>query len=167
VTQAKVMWDNILYFMFPALLYLQGYNEDHEFVAKVRDTFMPHHKMNIYMQKCFLELCRDDCDVRDAGFAVASDYMVEELFLAGNSQLTQDEVADLIAMNIRRLKDWGEETLERLYGACGKPIPEKPAEFDQVEGGTGEHLLNWSPYEQKTGAPAAHTPQPEDAYLIR
>jgi flavin-dependent dehydrogenase len=167
VTQAKVMWDNILYFMFPALLFLQGYNEDHEFVSKVRDIFIPHHKINIYMQKCFKELCRDDCDVRDAGFAVASDYMVEKLFLAGNTPLTKDEVEELIRGNINRVKDWADETLERLYGACGKPIPEKPAEFDQIAGGTGEHLLNWSPYEQKTGAPAAHTPQPEDAYLIR
>jgi flavin-dependent dehydrogenase len=167
VTQAKVMWDNILYFMFPSPLFLQNYNEDYEFVAKMRDTFMPHHKMNIYMQQCFRELCRDDCDVRDAGFAVGTNYMIEELFLKGNETLTKDQVAEMMEMNVRRLKDFGEEILERLYGACGKPIPEKPMEFSRIQGGTGEHLLNWSPYEHKTGAAAEAPPQPEDAYLIR
>jgi len=68
VTQAKVMWDNILTSCsrrpVPA-----GLQRGHELVAKVRDTFMPHHKMNIYMQKCFRAL-PDDCDRARRGFAV-------------------------------------------------------------------------------------------------
>jgi flavin-dependent dehydrogenase len=167
VTNSKVMWDNVLYFMFPSLLYLQNYMEDYEFVSKVRDTFMPHHKQNIFMQQQFRELCRDDCDVRSAGFAVGSNNLVEQLFLKGNEKLTKDEVAELVELNIRRMKDISDDVLGRMYEACGKPVPRTPFDEAGIEGGTGEQMFEWAPYEQKTSLPAEQEPQADERYMIR
>lgn len=163
-TQSKVIWDNVLYFMYPSLLFLQDYLTDHEFVAKVREIFKPHYPLNIYMQQRFRELCQDDHDVREAGFAVANDYLIEELFLKGNDRFSKDEVEQMIRKNVERMRDLSEEILMRLYMACGKTPP--PAPYGDIRGGTGEHLLHWSPYEQKTSAPADTEPQP-DAYMVR
>ena len=46
---------------------------DHEFLARVREPLQRAYHMNLYMQRCFRELCREDCDLRSAGFPVASD----------------------------------------------------------------------------------------------
>ncbi|HEX8066860.1 MAG TPA: NAD(P)/FAD-dependent oxidoreductase [Thermoleophilaceae bacterium] len=163
-TQSKVIWDNVLYFMYPSLLGLQDYLTDHEFVAKVRDIFKPHYELNVWMQQRFRELCQDDCDVRQAGFAAATDHTVEEMFLKGNQKLSKDEVEEIIRHNVRRMRDISEEMLTRLYGACGKPVPDGP--WQQIEGGTGEDLIHWTPYERKTSLPSQTDPPP-DTYMVQ
>jgi flavin-dependent dehydrogenase len=165
VTQAKVLWDNVAYFMYPVLLFNQDYMTDHDFVARVREIFKPHFQMNVYMQECFRQLCRDDCDVRSAGFAVGTDYLIEQLFEIAAGELSQAEVGELIALNVKRINQMSMEMCHRLYGACAKAPPPRP-DFG-VEGGTDEHLIHWSPYEQKMSPPAQAEPQPEGSWMIR
>jgi hypothetical protein len=165
VTSAKVLWDNVAYFMYPVLLFNQDYMTDRHLVAQARDLFRPHFRMNVYMQECFRMLSREDCDVRDAGFAVGTDHLIAQLFEIAAGELTKDEVLELVGVNIRRIHQMSVEMCDRLWGACGKEPPPRP-DYG-VDQGTGEDLIHWSAYAQKTAPPAETEPQPEGSWMIR
>lgn len=166
-TAAKVLWDNLSYFMYPVLIFNQGCVLDYEFVAKTRQDFKAHFAMNVYMQRFFREWSTHGTSAKeDAGFVVGSDYLVGELFRAVAEPLTKPEVGELVQLNVERLRSVASEMVTRMSDAAGGPVDPPPFELAGPDL-TGEDLLDWYPYAQRTVQPADAVPQPEDAWLIR
>ena len=161
-TAAKILWDNAFYFMFPVLLFTKGDITDLELLAAVRERIASTHPLNVFMQERFREISR--CDVRAAGFPVASDQGVEDLFEISAMTLGKEEVLERIDTGVRRMCWFAKELCERLYEPTGTAIPEPPC---PVEADGDEALMTWVPYSQRTSAPADTRPQPEDAWMIR
>jgi flavin-dependent dehydrogenase len=166
-TAAKVSWDNLGYFMFPVPLFNSGLLGDHAFVDEMRDVFKPHYRMNLYMQRRFRELCRDDFDLTSAGFARISDGFLEEIFAAASGQLNRAQVASAIKENVRRLQAVGATMIDRLSEAGGRPLGPPPWPIDGAARAQAEAVIEWSPYAQRTAPPAAREPQPAGTYMLR
>jgi hypothetical protein len=161
-TAAKIIWDNASYFMFPVLMFTKDCISDVEFLASVRNSIASTHPLNVYMQRCFREISK--LDVRAAGFPVGSDSSVEELFETASRSMTRDEVGDRIDLGVRRFHALARELTTRLYAAAGRQPPPPPMELPTA---WDEDLLEWVPYEQRTGPPAESRPQPEDGWMVR
>lgn len=161
-TAAKVIWDNALYFMFPVLLFTKDCIIDVDFLASIRQQIASAHPTNVYMQQQFRKLSR--LDIRDAGFPIASDTSVEELFETASSTLTKDEVREKIDLGVKRFGALAHELMQRLYEPTGEAPPPLPGERPSGWDGT---LLNWLPYSQRTAPPAETQPQPADGWMVR
>jgi flavin-dependent dehydrogenase len=164
-TAAKIIWDNAQYFMFPVLLFTKGCITDHALLAEVREPLQKAYQMNLYMQRCFRELCLEECDLRSAGFPVGSDPGVEDLFSTVLTEMSREEVLERVDANVRRLQSLGSELVSRLYEACGRTPP--PLDYDPPPAESDIDLLAWVPYEQRTAAPATVPPQPDESWMIR
>lgn len=165
VTAAKVLWDNAAYFMYPVLVTNTGYLLDYKFTATVRESFKEHFPMNVYMQRCFREWSRIDCDKRAIGFAFAPNALVSDIFDMANGDYTKRDVARLVEQNVERLKTLASEILSRFSDVTGHRPGAPPWESSTtLDGGT---MIGWSPYEQRTAAPALTAPQPDDGWMLR
>ena len=164
-TAAKVIWDNAQYFMFPVLMFTKDCITDPQFLAGVRRPLQQAFHMNVHMQRCFRELSAYDCDIRAAGFPVASDPVVGELFDSVLSEMDTAEVSVRIERNVRALHALGRELLERLYAGCGRPVPQ--LEGDLPPAHSDIPLLDWVSYEQRTGEPALVAAQSAESWMLR
>jgi flavin-dependent dehydrogenase len=164
-TTMKLIWDNASYFHFPAMLFLKGVITDHEFMAQVAGPLRRAYEMTIYMQRCVRELCRDDCDLRSAGFPVPTDQSMEEIFGIVNDDIPKAKVLERVPLHLARLQTLATELTETYYGACGRRPPEP--DYEQPEPETGTELLQWLPYSQRSEPPAMAAPQPEGAWMLR
>jgi flavin-dependent dehydrogenase len=161
LTAAKIVWDNAFYFMFPVLLFTKGCVTDVDFLASIREQIAATHPLNVFMQRRFRELSRQD--VRSAGFPLGSDRGVEDLFAIASSPLSRDEVRERIGVGSRRMAALAHELLERFHGSAGSEPPTPPCPAPAGD----EELLSWVPYSQRTLPPAEAEPQPADAWMIR
>jgi flavin-dependent dehydrogenase len=161
-TAAKILWDNAFYFMFPVLLFTKDDITDLDLLGQVRDQIAATHPLNVFMQERFREISRSD--IREAGFPVASDRGVEDLFEIAGMSLGRAEVLERVETGVRRMSWLAQELCERLYAPTGTPIPVPPV---PVGTAADEALMTWVPYAQRTSAPADTRPQPEDAWMIR
>ncbi len=161
-TAAKILWDNAFYFMFPVLLFTKDDITDLDLLGQVRDQIAATHPLNVFMQERFREISRSD--IRAAGFPVASDRGVEDLFEIAGMSLGRAEVLERIETGVRRMSWLAQELCERLYEPTGTAIPVPPL---PVGADSDEALMTWVPYAQRTSAPAETRPQPEDAWMIR
>jgi len=164
-TAAKVLWDNIAYFMYPVLLFNKDCMLDYRFVASVRERFKEHYPLNIWMQRFFREWSRAEYDKRAAGFVLGTDQFIGELFETAAGSLTKPEVAELIDLNVRRLRVVSKEMVERMAEVAGMRV-EMP-ENGRHDAAPDEALLEWSPYEQRTAPTAQTEPQPEGSWMLR
>jgi flavin-dependent dehydrogenase len=163
-TAAKIVWDNASYLMFPVLLFTKGCITDPEFVASVREPMVRIHFLNIYMQRCLRELSAYDCDIRDAGFPIGSDYIMEDVFdMVVNPMPSKAAVAARLEVNAARLEAIGRQLVARMYEACGRRAPEPPHD---APSDTGEELLWWTPYEHRN-VPPAEAPRQPDSWMLR
>jgi len=162
-TAAKVIWDNLLYFMFPVLLFTKECITDVDFLASIRGQIASTHPLNVYMQEQFRKLSQ--LDIRDAGFPVGTDAGVEDLFQTASRDLTKAEVRERIDLGVRRLRALGLELMERLYAPTGQ-TPPAPPPLD-LHGGSDETMLDWLPYSQRTAPPAETQPQAPHSWMIR
>lgn len=165
VTAAKLIWDNAQYFLFPVMLFTKDAIIDHEFMASIRQQLQQTHPMNMYMQRALRELCRDDHDVRSAGFPVGSDPGMEDIFHTVLDPMNREELSARVDRNVSRMHTLGQQLVERLYEVCGKPPP--PVDYDPPPAERGTDLLLWSRYEQRTLPPAQTDPQPDGAWMLR
>jgi flavin-dependent dehydrogenase len=165
-TSAKLLWDNASYFMFPVLIFNKECLLDYEFVASMRGVFADHHPMNVTMQRFFRDWSRIDDDAKHAaGFAFGTDAMVDWMFQMVTSPQSKEDVRELIHANVERLRTAGAHMLERMSEAAGLDL-ELPS-WAEPRGDFAEELISWSPYAQRTEAPAAVAAQPEQAWMLR
>ena len=148
--------------MFPVLLFTKDDITDLDLLARVRDRIAATHPLNVFMQERFREISRTD--VRAAGFPVASDRGVEDLFEIAGMSLDRAEVLERVETGVRRMSWLARELCERLYEPTGTPIPVPPC---PVASDGDEALMTWVPYAQRTSPPAEARPQPQDAWMIR
>ena len=164
-TAAKVIWDNAQYFMFPVLMFTKGRITDPEFLAAVRTPLQQAFHMNVHMQRCLRELSSYDVDIRSAGFPVASDAGVGQLFDSVLSDMEPADVSARVERNVRALHALGRELLDRLYAGCGRVAP--PFEGDVPPAHSDVALLEWVPYEQRTAEPALVAAQSPESWMLR
>jgi flavin-dependent dehydrogenase len=163
VTAAKVIWDNLLYFMFPVLLFTKECITDVDFLTSIRGQIAGTHPVNVYMQEQFRKLSQ--LDIRDAGFPVGTDASVEDLFQTAARALTKVEVLERIDLGVRRLGALAHELTEHLYAPTGQaPLEPPPLAY---QGGCDETLLDWLPYSQRTAPPGETRPQAPNNWMIR
>jgi hypothetical protein len=115
------------------------------------------------MQKMFKQWSRSEYDRQAAGFVYGSDSAVEELFHAASGTLTQDETAEIIVNGVRRMKAASWDLYEHMTDKAGLKVD--PPTWDRPKLDTP--MIEWSPYEQRTAAPAEVAPQPEDGWMLR
>ncbi|HEY5708001.1 MAG TPA: tryptophan 7-halogenase [Solirubrobacterales bacterium] len=162
-TAAKVIWDNAFYFMFPVLLFTKDCITDLDFLASIRKQLADTHPLNVHMQQGFREVSK--LDVRSAGFPVASDRGVEDLFEISSQSMSKDEVRERITRGVDKMSWLAHEFSERLFEPAGIELSAPPCArpTDSASGG----FVTWVPYSQRTTSPAETQPQPADSWMIR
>lgn len=163
-TAAKVLWDNLLYFMFPVPVFNKGCMLDYEFTAQLREEFKAHFPLNVFMQRFFREWSAMGGDRAAAGFPIGEDAFMGSIFDFAAAPRSREEVLDFVRLSVRRLVAISHELVERMSDAAGTPMPEAPPGLPAPC--VDAQMIEWVPYQERM-APERRKEPPAGAWILR